>query len=86
MSPWKYDRSVTLLCPVCGSAEFEHDAGNANAPIRCTGCNRIVSRESLIDENQAAIVDAVDEIKGEVISDFRRKLRDAFRGSGWKLR
>lgn len=83
MDAEKYNRSITLLCPTCGHKDFEH--GEADGPLRCTGCDRTFTREELIRENGEIIASEVDEVKAELVKDVTKQLRDnlsnAFRGS-----
>jgi hypothetical protein len=86
MSGSKYDRSVTLICSTCGASEFEYDKDDEAAPIRYVTCDRVFLRDELLGENSEVVAAAVDELKSEVVADVSKKFRDAFRGSGWKLR
>jgi hypothetical protein len=79
----KYSRSVILICPTCGHKDFERE--DDNPPLRCTGCDRAFSREELIRENGEIIEAEVDEVKAELIADFKKefsdRMRKAFKGS-----
>jgi uncharacterized Zn finger protein (UPF0148 family) len=75
----KYRRSVALICPTCGHKDFEHGADGG--PLRCTGCDRVLTREELIRENGRVIEAEVEEVKAEVLKDVHETLRKAFKGS-----
>lgn len=68
-----YTQSVSMICPTCGGTDFsfEHD----DSPVRCIGCDRVLTREELVRENGFQIESAVDEMKKEVIADATRDLR-----------
>jgi len=61
------------MCPTCGGTDFsfEHD----DSPVRCIGCDRVLTRDELVRENGLQIESAVDEMKKEFIADATRKLR-----------
>jgi len=71
MDAEKYSRSVTLQCPTCGGTDFKHDNEDDSGPVTCTSCNRITSREELMNENGANIEASLDEMKKEVVKDMR---------------
>lgn len=81
----KYSRSIRLICPTCGSTDFEYDKDTDGGPIRCASCDRVLSREELIRENGEIIEVEVSEVKNEIIDDitkdFRDSMRKAFSGS-----
>ena len=79
MDSKKYDRSVSLICPTCGKSSFEHDDTNTESPIKCTSCGREFSRAELIAENGENISINVDEIKSEVLKDFKKEISDIFK-------
>jgi predicted nucleic acid-binding Zn-ribbon protein len=74
----KYDRSISLMCPTCGHKDFEHDETD-ESPVRCAGCDRVLTRDELIRENGELIDSAVDELKTEVVKDIQKELRDSLR-------
>jgi uncharacterized Zn finger protein (UPF0148 family) len=76
-----HSRSVTMHCPTCGGTQFEYDNEIEDGPITCVGCDRRFTREELIKENGEHIEANLDEVKREIVSDFRDDLRMAFQGS-----
>lgn len=85
MDSSKYDRSVRLLCSTCGSTQFEYDDELDGGPIRCTGCDRVFTRDELIQENGATIDANLEELSEELAADMQTELentlRKAFAGS-----
>jgi len=87
MNPEKYDRSVTLLCPTCGSSQFSQSAENEedSALMKCASCGREITKDELIRENSENIAEHVDEIKEQVVKDVRSELQKslaaAFKGN-----
>ncbi|MFT3755283.1 MAG: hypothetical protein QM769_04955 [Pseudoxanthomonas sp.] len=76
----KYDRSVELQCPACGGNQFEHGEHDNAAPITCTGCGLVISRDDLIQANGENISINVDDVAKEVMDDLSKQLRQAFKG------
>ena len=85
MDDAKYDRQITLLCPVCGSDQFSYDDEDDAAPVTCVDCGRETTRSQLIDDNSEVIESNVAEIGDEVVADVAKELNkslaDAFRGN-----
>ncbi|WP_129136797.1 hypothetical protein [Luteimonas sp. YGD11-2] len=83
MSPEKYNRSIELLCPTCGTSSFSQSTGNPEAAeeMICASCGLEISRENLIKANRENIDEHVKEIGREVTGDIKRELAKAFRGS-----
>lgn len=83
MDAERYHRSVSLMCSTCGHKDFEFE--DDDGPIRCSGCDRVFTREELIAENGEVIEAEVDELKADVVKDLKKEfsdsLRKAFRGS-----
>ncbi len=83
----KYNRSVSLLCPTCGSSSFETQGGPEDAVqmTKCTSCGREATKEDLIRENNENISEHVKEMGAEITKDFademRKTLKNAVRGS-----
>ena len=77
----KFSRSVSMICSTCGGKDFEFDAEVENGPIRCVACDRIFTKDELIQENGALIDEHVEEVKGEIIDDLKASFRKAFSGS-----
>ncbi|EMN5849863.1 hypothetical protein RJO36_003314 [Enterobacter hormaechei] len=79
----KYERSITLLCPVCGNSDFEHSEGIDM--VKCIGCGREIDKDELIQENGVSVEANLDEIKNEIKKDLHKELnkmlKNAFKGS-----
>jgi len=87
MDAEKYNRSVTLLCPTCGSRQFSQsdEAVPETALITCASCGREITKAELIRENTENIDEHVKEIKEQVVEDLQRQMKkslaDAFKDS-----
>jgi len=87
MNSDKYSRNIELVCPTCGSSQFEHDVDIENdyAEVRCIGCDRIMTKEELIRENSESIDEHAREIGRETVDDLvkemKKELKKAFRGN-----
>jgi predicted RNA-binding Zn-ribbon protein involved in translation (DUF1610 family) len=86
MDAEKYNRSVTLLCPTCGSSQFaQSDENSQSELVTCSSCGRELTRDELIRENSENIDEHVKEIGKQVAEDLGRELKkslaDAFKGS-----
>jgi predicted RNA-binding Zn-ribbon protein involved in translation (DUF1610 family) len=79
----KHDRSITLLCPTCGTTEFEYDDENDadDAPMKCTSCSLEITKAQLIESNQENITIHQNEIAQEIIKDFDKQIKNMFRGN-----
>ena len=76
----KYDRSVSLRCAVCGSADhFEYN--DDKSYVKCTLCNReyLGGLDELQEMNEAMIAEEVEAIKKEVIEDAEKEITDMFK-------
>lgn len=87
MDTEKYNRSVTLLCPTCGSTQFSPvSPDNIESELQqCASCGREITRDELIRENSESIDEHVKEIGKEVKNDLalelKKQLASAFKGS-----
>lgn len=75
-----YNRSISLRCIVCGSADhFEYN--DDKTYVKCTLCNReyLGGQEELQEMNEALIAEEVDAIKEEMSKDVEKELTDMFR-------
>nr|WP_193904361.1 hypothetical protein [Citrobacter koseri] len=72
LNPEKYNRNITLLCPVCGNTEMEHK--EESEVVRCVGCGKEFTNDELIQENGVSIDAHVDEIKEELTKDIQKSL------------
>ncbi|MCW1876312.1 hypothetical protein OMR58_17815 [Erwinia sp. INIA-01] len=83
LNPEKYDREITLLCPVCGNSEMEHDVDSEI--VKCIGCGKELVCDELIQENGVSVDSYVNEVKEELTKDIQKQFNDmlkkAFKGS-----
>ena len=83
LNPEKYNRKITLLCPVCGSSEMEH--AEDSEIVKCIGCGKELTNDELIQENGVSIDAHVNEVKEELTKDIEKQFNDmlkkAFKGS-----
>lgn len=83
----KYSRDIELICPTCGGSQFEYgdDIESDHADVRCIGCDRVMTKEELIDENSESINEHAREVGKEAVDDLaknmKRDLKKAFRGN-----
>lgn len=63
----KYDRTIRLLCPVCGNTDMEHS--EESEFVKCISCGKEMTKDSLIEENGESIDLHVDELKKEISKD-----------------
>lgn len=86
MDAEKYSRSITLLCPTCGSTDLTAQGADDGEQIAlCSSCGLEISRDDLISENSENIAAHVNEIGQEVSRDFaaemKKSLKTVLRGS-----
>lgn len=87
MDSEKYNRSVPLLCPTCGSTQFSPVfPDDAESDLqKCISCGREITRDDLIRENSENINEHMNEIKEEVFEDvgkeIKKRLELAFKGN-----
>lgn len=83
LNPEKYNRKITLLCPVCGSSEMEY--AEDSEIVKCIGCGKELTNDELIQENGVSIDAHVNEVKEELTKDIQKQFNDmlkkAFKGS-----
>ena len=83
MDAEKYNRSIPLQCPTCGSTEFKHS--EESDVVKCASCNREITRDELIRENRENLQDHAVEFAIEAVLDLgqllMRSLQDAFKGN-----
>ena len=78
----KHNRTVSLLCPTCGSDQFSHEGAEMPEQIvTCASCGMKMTRDDLIGANAENIDLHVKEMGKEIVDDFRKDLAKAFRGS-----
>lgn len=86
MDAQKYSRSITLLCPTCGSTDLSVQGADDGAQMAsCSSCGLEISKDDLISENSENITAHVNEIGREISRDFaaemKKSLKTALRGS-----
>lgn len=81
MNPEKYNRSIKLLCPTCGCADFSYDEGldEAVQVMTCVSCGRELNRDELIQENSENIGEHLSEIKDAILKDAAEELRESLK-------
>ena len=80
-------RKVTMHCPVCGNDQFstlDDDLDSLiDAPddtrIKCSDCYTVLTKGQLIEENQEAINDNLEEIKQEAVKEIEKELKKALK-------
>lgn len=85
------DRSVSMLCPVCGNDQFESlnpewdDFSDAPDDIefRCSDCGKIITKEDLLSENSEIIEFAIDELNNDAVKEIENELKKALKK--WKF-
>ena len=70
-----YDRSIEMICPVCGGKTFHYDNEIENGNVTCIQCKKEFTRDELREANQENISVNLDEIKKEVMDDITADLR-----------
>jgi len=83
LNPEKYNRNITLLCPVCGNTEMEYS--DESEVVKCIGCGKELTKDELTQDNGAAIEAHLDEVKQELTKDLQKQFNDmlnsAFKGN-----
>lgn len=83
----KINRTITLLCPTCGSSDMESLDGphDVSSLFKCNSCDLEITKEDLINSNQENINANLKEIKTEVTkeieAELKKALKNAFKGS-----
>ncbi|HFT1072041.1 ECs_2282 family putative zinc-binding protein [Klebsiella michiganensis] len=79
----KYNRKITLLCPVCGGSELE--CIENSEIVKCVGCGNEFTNDELIQENGVGIDAHANEVKEELAKDIQKQFSDilakAFKGN-----
>ena len=80
------EKSVKLLCPVCGNKMFEDLNENVDdlsnnefLRYRCANCNRIFTKRELLDENKELMDSAIEEMKDDAIKEIMKELKKSLR-------
>lgn len=78
----EYNRSISLRCVVCGSADhFEYN--DDKTYVKCTLCNReyLGGMEELQEMNEAMIADEIESIKKDVAKDVEKEITEMFKNA-----
>jgi len=79
MDAEKYNRSVALLCPTCGSDQFESEKDHEDVEwLKCVSCERVLTKDELMAANSENIAEHVGEIEKEVTKDLAKEVRGTF--------
>ena len=76
-----YDRSVELICPVCGGKTFSFDNEIDDGDVTCVQCKKIFTRDELNEANQENISVNFEEVKKEVIDDINKDFKNMFKNN-----
>lgn len=81
MDDKKYNCSITLLCPTCGSDQFSHEGGIEETieVTKCASCGREMTKDDLNSENRETISMHVDDLKNEVVDDILTQFKKIFK-------
>ncbi|WP_371059981.1 hypothetical protein [Rhodosalinus sp. 5P4] len=76
-----YDRGLELICPTCASPQLTApEEGDTYEPIYiCKSCEETFRLHELKDGNSSRINAVAEEIKDEVIEDFKKDLARAIK-------
>lgn len=78
-----FEMNISLECSVCGNDQFApvdesiddmHDSPD-DTLIRCSDCQRIVTKEQLIEENSHIIDANMEDLKKEAIKELEKELK-----------
>lgn len=80
-------RNVTIHCPVCGNDQFSSlnsdlydlSATPDDTRIKCSDCQMVFTKAELIEANQAAINDNIEDIKKEAVKEIEKELKKALK-------
>lgn len=77
----KYNRDIQLRCETCGGEEFESNEDKSY--VECKLCNREYhgGYDELVEYNQRHIQENLEEMKKEVVSDFKKEFSEKLRKS-----
>jgi predicted nucleic acid-binding Zn-ribbon protein len=78
-----HERSISMQCPTCGCQQFEYDendtSDNEIIIVKCTGCEREMTKKELYDENKGTIDAAFEEMKDDVMNDIKKQFSKLFK-------
>jgi len=82
--------NITLRCSVCANDQFSTvddtiddlmDAPNETL-IKCSDCERVVTKEELIDENSHIIEANIEDFKKDIVKEVEKEIKKALKK--WK--
>ena len=79
------NRKIQLICPTCGCENFiclnEDNSENLDnkTKYRCALCNRLFTKEEILEANQERIYAEVELLGEEYISEFIKDLAKIFK-------
>ncbi|MCH5165886.1 MAG: hypothetical protein J1G01_05745 [Clostridiales bacterium] len=79
------DRTVRLICPVCGSDNFNYlngisfDDMNDSDTVQCAMCKQTFTKEQILEANQDSIDAEIEAMQDEAISQVVKELNKAFK-------
>lgn len=82
--------NIILKCSVCGNDQFSTvdettedlmDAPNETL-IKCSDCERVVTKEELIDENSYIIEANIEDFKKDIVKEVEKEIKKALKK--WK--
>jgi uncharacterized Zn finger protein (UPF0148 family) len=76
-----YDRSVEMICSVCGGKTFSYDNKVEDGEVTCVQCKKVYTRTELSDANQENISVNLEEVKMEVIEDIKKDFKNIFKNN-----
>lgn len=76
-----YNKDVLLRCITCGDTEFEFN--DDKSWIKCIRCGREYDggQDELIELNQKAINDELEDSKEEILKDLKKNVSEMFKES-----
>lgn len=81
-----YNKTIQLRCVTCGD-DSSFDFNEDKTYVKCTRCNReyFGGYDELVELNQEAINNEIEEVKKEVFEDLKadvnKMFKDAFKGN-----
>jgi uncharacterized Zn finger protein (UPF0148 family) len=80
MNPDKYNRSISLMCPTCGSSDFRYDdeVDISEQIFTCASCDRELTRDELEQENAENIEEHFKDIQKQVTEDLKKDISKIF--------
>lgn len=75
-----YNRVIDLQCPICGGIDFLiEDENKEVVQATCSSCDKVLSREELMDSNSQNIETHIDEVKEDIINDITKSFKSIFK-------